>query len=158
MKIVIEGYDSTGKSTLAKALAERLGLEVLEAGPKPESEAAAIADALYQLNAKGVINCRITPLSNLAYQTNISPGTRLQLWRVVSDYIRCGTIFIHCTSESGAHDIKDYDTTEHLDYIEKNKDAIRVRYEALFSLIPHFTYDMNTDSMEDMVCKIVSHF
>lgn len=158
MKIIVEGYDASGKSTLAQALADRLGLSVLEAGPKPPSDKQALIDSYMQFNSANVVHCRITPISRQAYQLDCSDAHYRELQNIVQRYAEEDAIFIYCTGEADDHQVKDYDTPGHLEYLSKNQDTIKSRYDRIFSKINHIKYDFKVDSMEDFVCKIEMYF
>lgn len=157
MKIVVEGYDASGKSTLAQALADRLGCSVLEAGPPPKNNMVAVSDSLAQLDAKNVVHSRITPISRLAYQLDSDIHHTEMLWGFVKTFQDAGALFIYCTGRADVHEVKDYDTEEHLEYLEKNESTIRRRYVEIFDKVPHIKYDFRIDDMEKFVCQIATH-
>ena len=154
MKIVVEGYDASGKSTLAKALAEKYGLSLVEAGPKPPSNLDAIADSVIQSRMDNVVHSRITPISRQAYQLDNSAIHIAHLKAALKRFIDKNTVFIRCTGVADVHEIKDYDTKEHLEYLEKNEISIRTNYSRLFVEIPHFDYNFRRDTIGDVICYI----
>lgn len=154
MKIVVEGYDASGKSTLARALAEKLGLVVVEAGPKPPSDLDAIADGINQLRMTDTVHSRITPISRRCYQFDISRLHHDHLEAILLRFEKMGAIFIYCTGKSDIHEVKQYDTIEHLRFLEKHEVQIRHNYDTLFTMIPHLKYNFHTDSLEELVCDI----
>lgn len=155
MKIVVEGYDATGKSTLAQALAEMLGLDLVEAGPKPPSDLDAICDGINQLRMKNVVHSRITPVSRQAYQFDISDYHRSTLSDILARFVDIGAIFIYCVNtDNEDHELKDYDTPEHIEHITSNKSTICEHYDVLMEGIPHIRYDFRVNTIEEVLCKI----
>lgn len=155
MKIVVEGFDGTGKSTVVEALVETLGLPVLAAGPAPPSDSLAIIDSLVQLFEEPVIHDRITPISRLAYQLDLSVGHRAEMQEILK-FFKINSIFVFCvnTDNDENHKVKDYDTPSHLRHISENKGIICENYERLFANIVHFRYDFRLTSTEELVCGI----
>lgn len=154
MKIVVEGYDASGKSTLAKALAEKYGLSLVEAGPKPPSNLDAIADSDIQARMDNVVHSRITPISRQAYQFDNSPIHVAHLRAAFKMFQDKDTIFIFCVGVADEHEVKDYDTEEHLIFLKNNEERIRENYWRLFTYIPHIKYNFKTDKLEDILCHI----
>lgn len=160
MKIVVEGYDASGKSTLAQALAEKYGLELVEAGPAPPNDFTAMYDSAKQLEMLDTVHSRITPISRQAYQFDSSFAHTELLKDLLARFVSKGAIFIYCCGKATVHITKDYDTPEHLAFIEKNELEIRANYEKIFSKLPYFRYDFTTDKIEDVICyieQIVQH-
>mgnify|MGYP005841666411 CR=1 FL=1 len=158
MRIVVEGYDASGKSTLAQALANKLGLGVHEAGPKPKDDDHAISQSLNQLSLDNKVLCRITPISRQAYQLDRSLSHYVELQNLVKKLVNDHTIFIFCTGEADNHVVKDHDTLEHLEYLDEYGETIKQRYEDIFQSIDHYKYDFKIDDMEKFVCKIQQRF
>lgn len=154
MKIVVEGYDASGKSTLAKALAETYGLSLVEAGPKPPNDLDAIADSVIQERMTDVVHSRITPISRQAYQLDNTRHHTIQLNAMVERFLQKGAVFIYCTGRAAEHVVKDYDTQEHLAYLDRYEDIIRQRYDVLFRNIDCIIYDFKLDDIKDLICRI----
>lgn len=154
MKIVVEGFDATGKSTLVKALAERLGLSTHTAGPPPKDDLIAIMNCAEQLVMKNVVHDRITCVSRQAYQLDNSDEHIGVLKQFVKMFLTVDTVFIYAYHVSDNHEVKDYDTAEHVKHITDNQQIICDNYRRIFDTIPHIPFNFTTDSIEDVICQI----
>ena len=157
MKIVVEGYDSTGKSTLVDILAKKLHLAKNTAGGPPPSSTIALIDSQYQLYSDNIVWDRITPISRMAYEplnkNNIEEWREYKL--IIAEMIRQKTIFIWSNHVFDIHILKEHDTKEHIKYITDNKKIILKRYEEIFSIIPHhLVYNAAACTPEYILCQI----
>jgi len=157
MKIVVEGYDGTGKSTLVDSLAKKFHLSKDTAGGPPPSSTIALIDSQYQLYSDNIVWDRITPISRMAYEEyrieNKSEWEEYKL--ILAELIRQKTIFIWCNHVFDVHILKEHDTPEHIEYITKNKAQILKRYEEIFSIIPyHIVYNAKSCTLEYVLCQL----
>lgn len=161
MKIIVEGFDGSGKSTLCERLSSEFKLPIRVAGGPPKDHDVAQNLSLIQLQSKDVIWDRITPISEMAYKglDNI-PRYVLNFYKqVIGKYIQEKTIFIWCNHIFPVHIIKDHDTKEHLEYINTQKENIIHRYNDIFSMIPyHLTFNAEYCIEEYIICQIKKYF
>ncbi len=151
MKIVVEGYDNTGKSTLISELALKLKLDVHWAGGPPKNRLIALIDSHNQLMMSNTIHDRITPISRVCYEDPASiPTEVVPLSKILGQFINNDALFIHCVGDGGEHKLSDCDNKDHLKYIQDNEEMIRLRYEMNFQIIPHMRYDFNKHSVSDV--------
>lgn len=159
--IVIEGFDTCGKSTLVKALSERLGMNTYHPGGPAKDMQHAIECSEHQLNlAKvGTIMDRITPISRLCYQTGHALPLGVHEIVVLAGYlhqIKKHAQVIWCVRYSGKHttDMKPYDTEEHLKDIQNRAEHINSMYSNIMPYIADVIYDFHEDSVDDIIGKL----
>ena len=164
--IVVEGFDGCGKSTLVKALSEKLDLPVHHPGGPARGAVHARECAIQQLNLarQGVILDRITPISRLCYQSGHAAGLSLQdIWTQIRylNAIREVAGIVWCVHKSDNHDTeaKDYDTPEHLSDIQDRAVEIQTNYAMIMSDISAIKYDFTQQSVESVIeelsCKTI---
>ena len=154
--IIVEGLDASGKSTLVGKLSEIFDLPIHVAGGPPGGDDAALkcVSDQYAAAIDGVILDRATVISRQCYE-DISAKHRKQL-NVSLAYLLKRAVVIYCSPATfGEHVLKDRDSLEHLEHIEKNAVAIADRYERLMRFIPHITYDFNSTPIDDLVEEIM---
>lgn len=152
MKIVVEGFDNSGKSTLINKLAKTFKLDIHWAGGPPKNHVIALSDSTTQLSMEDIIHDRITPISRQCYESPeaIKPEM-IFLPGILKNFIRCKSKFIYCTGKGIEHMLSECDSDDHLTYITENEVVIKLRYEHLFESIPHIKYDFNRDSVVDVI-------
>ena len=152
MKIIVEGFDNTGKSTLIKKLVKRYHLDVHHAGGPPASSAAAIVDMANQERMSNTIHDRLTAISRQCYEgpENLVP-VELQWLQQSLKRVAKTAKFIHCVGRGGEEQYGDYDTPEHRKHLVENELTIRMRYNEIFEDLDHFTYDYNYHTIDDVI-------
>lgn len=159
MIIILEGFDESGKSTLAKQLSEITGFKVLHPGKRPID----IDDAIEMMQEqKGLLafasHCdlimdRVTCISSFCYtwgSTDIFAKYQIQI--TDSKHI----IVIHCKYNGEKLTVSEHDRDGSVDIARKNKDAIIARYNNLFKHIKHIEYDYkDTKSYRKVVNNIL---
>lgn len=151
-KIVVEGFDNSGKSTLIKELAKEFKLNVHWAGGPPKDHCTAIKNATDQCAMTDVIHDRITPISRLAYEKPGYVCVEIQfLIKILEQFITDSDAFIYCVGEGGDHQLSECDTGEHLEAIKTNEDEIREKYDVIFDKVPHFKYDWRIHSVQNVI-------
>lgn len=157
--IVIEGPDNSGKSTLAKYIAERRGLTIQESEGPPKSDQEINDRVIRYARMTGVIFVRHPVISNGIYGKlrpegdPIFPGLRDEF------YGEERNLFIYCDPLKRAfegHVVKDHDTQEHLQLLERNASVILMEYRKWAIQHAHLLYRIG-DSMEKVVDLIDSH-
>jgi len=155
--IILEGMDGSGKSTLARALASKFETGMFSIGGPPSSDEIAMDMAVIQyeiMERHAIIFDRATPISRLCYEIRLPDLHHKELFDVM-DSMLDHAIVIWCIGNSDDHEIKTYDTKEHIEHITKNHGLIKNRYASIMKEIPHITYDFNVDTLEDIFRSIV---
>lgn len=156
MKIVLEGVNGCGKSTLAKYLSDHFNLKVFHPGPRPVNDEAAVLDTLSQLITRKGIFDRVTPISRLAYEgvDNLSEN-HVEYLNTFLNVMKKQFIFIYLIGE-GEHILKPYYTDDHILDIRQNRKIIKKRYSEIFENIPHLKYDFRNQDPKDVIKYIES--
>ena len=154
MIIILEGFDESGKSTLANKLAGRLGFKVVHPGKRPfdVDDALRMADiqsGLFHF-AKDVdlIIDRVTCISSNCYTWRSTDlFSRHQTQIIDSKHIKV----IHCKYNGAQLTVSEHDRDGSVGFARKNKEQIIERYSQLFAEIPHCEYDYtNPNSFQDV--------
>lgn len=147
MAIVVEGFDNSGKSTLAK----QFGLDILHPGPRPKNSAeltACLEAQLPQARLPVVLD-RITAISNIMYDPrSLHLCNPAFYWDYLSQMIATpGFVIIYCRppiekiADFSTHEIKSYDDQKRIDWLSQNYKYIVERYDGWMSSLPHMVYD-----------------
>lgn len=154
MIIILEGFDESGKSTLANKLAGRLGINVSHPGKRPFDfdDALRMADTQAGLFhfAKDVdlILDRVTCISSNCYTwhpTDLFAKYQSQI--IESKHIKV----IYCKYNGAPLTVSEHDRDGSVGFARKNKEQIIERYNQLFAGIPHCEYDYtNQNSFQDV--------
>ena len=151
--VILEGPDGCGKSTLAEFLSRHLRVPVKTAGPKPKNllhEIKNIREQIYWLK-KGCILDRCTTVCQAVYRNK----PESLIYNSVLDYMSTKAKIVFCITDTPKHERKEYDTDEHLEYIESNRQQIYENYMRILSRHEHTVYDWRIDN-EFEVLKSVS--
>ena len=175
MFIVIEGIDATGKTTLSKSLAEKLGVKYYKSPPKSITSFRKMADrsspqirylyyslgnlittlALKTLYRNKIIICEWYAFSTSAYHS-VLLGKDLNLPKII--ILPNLVIFLTCNMEEIKERLllrKETNKYEQLSFLEK----VRKQYPRLFKLynnIPVLTYDTGIKSSEQTSQNMVT--
>lgn len=142
--IVLEGADNSGKSTLAAKFST---IPVYTAGPAPKNEDDENRCLIEQINRSGkmCVQDRLTCISQQVYANRLF-DTKLAAY--VTDMIKMPTVIIvYCRPpdrvlmDMSTHNVKSYDTEDHIRKILDNQHDFIERYDSLMSTIPHMLYD-----------------
>ncbi len=142
MAIIVEGFDNSGKSTLAASLGRR----VVHPGPRPgpKEEYSYIENQMHMATQK-VIMDRITAISQPCYGDVGS-------WPFYRPYViemlnRFPCILIYCRppteviKDFSKHELKSYDDEKKVKWLQDNADRIIANYDSVMSSIPHLKFD-----------------
>lgn len=148
--IILEGFDESGKSALAKKLSERTGFNISHPGKRPfdADDALRMADIqsglLHFAKDVDLILDRVTCISSNCYTWHVTDlFSRHQLQIINSEHIKV----IHCKYNGAPLTVSEHDRDGSVGFARKNKDQIIERYNQLFAGIPHCEYDYtNPDS------------
>ena len=165
MRVILEGPDNAGKTTLAKRLIEALGeqLTYFHPGGKPvdfDHETRCMSEQLHILQRfKRVIMDRITPISQRVY----NPDEVLDRIRAstMDEFLREDVLIIYCRPSTDrllrVQDLtwRDGETEEHRQKIINNQHIFVDRYDAIMTTVPCITYDFDHSSAEVIFTKLV---
>lgn len=152
MAIILEGFDNSGKSTLASYLSEKLKMPIHHPGgpPKNDDEAFKCLDEQIKLAKEPIIIDRVTSISRQCYDKNKlfnvvltdALKTLLNQPRAILVYCRPPTNVLH---DWKGHETKDYDSTDHIEYIMDQADNIISNYDRLMAQVPHISHDWTSE-------------
>lgn len=151
MAIVIEGFDNSGKTTLAKSI----GLDVISAGPRPRTwrDVQRCMDEQQSAARLPLVMDRVTCLSHPIYTNNPDWRCSEALKEMLGTH-HCVLIYCRPPLETildfSKHQVKNYDDQRHLDWLQKNARDIIARYDSVMKKVPHLKYDW-TDPNNAMV-------
>ena len=142
MAIIVEGFDNSGKSTLARSL----GFEVLHPGPRPKSLGEEYDCFVKQLDQarKPVVMDRVTCISTPCYTSKD--------WQNYAHWVRRMTEMPHCViiycrppieaiKDFSRHICKGYDEAKHVQWLIDNAERVVDNYDLYMSQVPHMKYD-----------------
>ena len=142
--IILEGFDESGKSALAKKLSERTGFKISHPGKRPFDSDDALrmadiqSDLLHFAKDVDLILDRVTCISSNCYTWPVTDlFSRHQLQIINSEHIKV----IHCKYNGAPLTVSEHDRDGSVGFARKNKDQIIERYNQLFAGIPHCEYD-----------------
>lgn len=143
MNIILEGPDGAGKSTLAKALAERIGWPIKVSEGKP----ATWHLTLERFRKYEALNRMIIDRHPIYSQQIYGPlrGDPEIPEEFIENFLDKGpkTIFVYCraiNTKLMCHEPKPTDTIGHLNFIEENYEEILDRYDRLAAHCAEFIY------------------
>lgn len=165
MRIILEGPDNAGKTTLANKIKDRLGEEVeyRHPGGAPDSvdqEKECVEQQLNWLKAPRIILDRITPISQSVY--NYDKYLREFRAESLRRYMQFKPLIIYCRpSTDRLLRLKDltwrYDETElHKQKILNNQHRFVANYDIVMALIPSIVYNFEepeSETIVDMICR-----
>lgn len=149
MAIILEGFDNSGKSTLAASL----GLHVVHPGPRPRNDEETLVCLETQLMMcnMSVVMDRVTAISQPCYaMVPDFDRYRRYIERMVNTPY---CIIVYCRppieviKNFSNHVVKDYDDEDKVKWLEANADRIVSNYDELMSKTPHFKYDYTKPNM-----------
>lgn len=168
MRLILEGPDNAGKTTFARALANRVGTAVryYHPGGKPQSiqsEVAFLEEQFKILMAGGCLLDRVTAISQRVYNPDEAlNGVRAEAWGLLMElkpiviYARPSTDRLMRTAD---FTWREGETEDHRQKIIKGQHKFIERYDKLFETIPCVCYNFEDDVMRDiMLSKAVKAF
>lgn len=164
--IVVEGYDGTGKSTVAEKIGLRLDAPVHHAGGPPRDEADVMgcaARSLWRMNA-WCVQDRVTQVSHSVYAMLRRPRESAIALARIGD-LRAARLLVYCRPSRGTilanverHKAKCHDTDAHVSFVRAHADALICVYDTVIELarpyVPIATYDYENDDLEKLMAHI----
>lgn len=153
--IVIEGMDNSGKSTLAQAMADYMGLIVQESEgpPKSDDEINERVDAYAKMEDRLFV--RHPVISNSIYGKFRSEGDPITPGRAMLFY-ESKPILIYCDAgERGyeGHVLKDHDTEVHQKLLATKQEELLKEYRLWAAQHAHFIYRIG-DDMDQLIATV----
>lgn len=145
MAIILEGFDNSGKSTLAASF----GLDVIHPGPRPKTfdEERIYLDAQETMCGQEFVLDRVTAISTPVYTGIKSPWDQRYIDRLNRMLSTMHCVLIYCRPpievilDFSKHEVKPHDTSEHIAEIQESSYQIIKRYDEFMDQFPHRKYD-----------------
>lgn len=176
MIIIIEGFDNSGKSTLASRLSELLNLEVVHPGGPPKHVAEVITrmaeqEAIFALGHKvDFIYDRVTCISDAAYRQDKSYDKIFGFYQ--ASLISCSHVMVIYCRPSDAqlknfdnHINQAHDTDEIVEHAKSKSDIIISSYDKIINrltdegmMVLAYNFEGDQDHKRfDQICEIIRH-
>lgn len=165
--IILEGPDGGGKSTLARALNQRLDWPVYKIGSSPtDSQLEEFMLTCYQRAKTPCIQDRVTQISELVY-SEVFGRRRMAQTQLVAAIVRllkdCSPLIIYArvaNLDFVQHTREEYETQEYIDSVSQRLPRIRDLYDEILldkHMLPYvLVYDYTTISTEEFIDADVS--
>ncbi len=146
MSIILEGHDNSGKSTLARKMAEYMELIIQESEGPPLSDDEINARVDKYETMQDRLFVRHPVISNAIYGQFRPEGDPITEGRRLLFYNH-GHIIVYCDAQRGyeGHVIKDHDTPEHQELLHRRKDELLTAYRIWAAQNAHFVYRIGDD-------------
>lgn len=156
MAIIIEGHDNSGKSTLARRMADYMDLVVQESEGPPKSDDEINARVDDYEDMQGRLFVRHPVVSNAIYGKFREEGDPITEGRRMIFYEGRHTL-IYCDAQRGyeGHNVKAHDTERHLKLLDDNAAALLHEYRLWAAQHAHFVYRIG-DDMDRLIAAV--HF
>lgn len=161
MFVVIEGPDNSGKSTLAKYLADRIDFPLQHSGgpPKSDDEFAFRLDRLFRMD--DVIFDRFPVISEAVYgpilsrESLITPTSKIRFFARKPIIIYCRPPLNVLMRVVDGHEVKDHETAAHVAAVKAHAMALIHRYdEVLYEYNPiYYDYTAGGPHMLDLIVR-----
>lgn len=142
MAIIVEGFDNSGKSTLAASF----GLEVIHPGPRPRTftEEHRCLEEQLRTASEPHVKDRVTAISSPCYTGHLDRRYREYLDAMLSTR-NCVLIYcrppIEVIKDFSRHKPKSYDEAKQIEWLQKNVDKVVKNYDVWMRGFPHVVYD-----------------
>jgi hypothetical protein len=154
--IIFEGADASGKSTLARKVAEKSKRQLFLAGgaPKDSAEMWRMIDQQGSALEAGMLVDRVSSISQQIYRDNL--WMHGDLIRVVHKLLEAGNIIVYCRPPDHVmldpkyHVWKDYDTEDWKQNVLTNQATYMQRYDTLMAQMPCVIYDWTSEESTDI--------
>jgi len=141
MNIILEGPDNSGKTYLAKQLAEYFNLEYTHSGGPPKNVLLHCRAQNIKLSEGNKILDRCTPISEHVYGKNLS---NFEFY--LQDFSR-KAIFIYCRPsiehllDKRNQSLSEHDNEETAAYTNEDYARFIAKYDEIFKTVPHIFYN-----------------
>lgn len=155
--IVIEGMDNSGKSTLAREMADYMELIVQESEGPPLSDEEINERVDKYAEMQGRLFVRHPVISNAIYGLFRPEGNPITPGRTMLFY-EAKPILIYCDAgERGyeGHELKPHDTERHQKLLSENQQNLLREYRLWAAQYAHFVYRIG-DDMDQLIATV--HF
>lgn len=146
MNIVLEGPDGSGKSTLAHMIAAHVPLAYTPPRGPEQYKGEIVERAGRYLKFDGCLFDRHPIISHNIYG-RFRDGATLIPDDLVAAFYRTKPLIIFCDNQAGLsnHELKDYDTPEHVAMVEKFDHDIRAAYRVWAAVHADYRYAIGDD-------------
>ena len=161
MIIILEGFDESGKSTLANKLAGRLGIKVVHPGPKPIDINDAKQMASHQFGLMtfaqhvNLILDRVTCISSHCYMMDITNEFKYEQAAINVVESQGHIKLIRCISYPTTLKQTENDTFDSIGHADRNRQKIIQNYQDVFKNIGHCVYDYKDPDAFYKVAKYI---
>lgn len=155
MAIIIEGHDNSGKSTLARKMAEYMQLKIQESEGPPLSDDEINQRVDRYETLKDTLFVRHPVISNSIYGQFRPEGDPITEGRRLLFYGN-QHVLIYCDAQRGysGHVLKDHDTPEHQELLHRRKDELLTAYRIWAAQNAHFVYRIG-DDMDQLIATVL---
>lgn len=152
MDIVLEGFDNTGKSTLAAVLSRELTMPIVasEGPPKYPGEIIERVTRYLSVQDPRIFDrhpCVSQPIYGLLRGNNQRQGP---MKNQIEEFYRRNPILIYCKRDTPTlegHVLKDHDDERHMRQVTRNVSLLARAYEDWAATHAHITYVLGDDHM-----------
>ena len=166
MKLILEGPDNAGKTTLAQRVVAALGDRVIyrHPGGRPDdlqAELNCMNEQLWLLtNQPNIVHDRVTCISQQVYNSDVQLNEMRNL--ALRDLMSIpGLVIVYCRPPTDRlmaveeFTWREGETEEHMQKIVRNQHKFIERYDALMQTVPCISYNYKEPSAEVIYQKIV---
>lgn len=159
MKIILEGPDNAGKTTLAKYLSDALDIPITVSGG-PSKYAGEVNERSERFNADTATSIydRHPCVSQNIYQDALLlDGERVEQHHIDAFYAQ-EPLIIYCRNMNGSdgHVLSEHSSAEYFQQVEQSMPKLRQLYDAWALDHAHLMYRIG-DSMADILLAVVAH-
>ena len=160
--IIVEGYDGSGKTTVAEKIGDRFELPVYHAGGPPDGELGVMSCAARSLSRMGVrcVQDRVTQVSHSVYSMLRKPRESAIALSRITD-LKAARLLIYCRpqlptllSNVERHVTKAHDTDAHNQFVKASANALYYVYDTVVALASYNVaiaiYDYDNDDIDKL--------
>lgn len=125
--IILEGPDGSGKSTLSKTLVQCLGMS-LQSGEGPEKFQGEILERIERYSKQDNHIFDRHPCVSHPIYSKYKPGLTKIPNHIIDNFYSSKPLFIYCYGRGHSHELKNYDTPDHIKTVIKYDEEIRDAY------------------------------
>ena len=156
MNIVLEGPDGAGKSTLANRLLQHLPLTLQQGEGPPKFPGEMTERVKRYLAMDGKLFDRHPCISQPIYDMFRDKKTPIP-GDLIDEFYEQGNLLIYVYGRAGPHEVKDHETKEHVEMVERHDDTIRNAYEEWALGYAYIRYSVDTINF-DTILKLCQEY